>query len=56
VYHVIVVKGGRLLCEEGLTSAKAQSALSIPQIFKSATMMKPWMELRKLGKHCTYCE
>jgi len=56
VYHVIVAEGGRLLCEEGLALAKAQSALSIPQIFKFAAMTKPWMELRKLGKHCTDCE
>jgi hypothetical protein len=34
-------KEAALLCEEGMTLAKAQNALLIPQMSKSTTMTKP---------------
>jgi len=42
-----------MLCEGGMTSAKAQSALLVPQNSKSTITMKPQMKTRKTSKHCT---
>jgi hypothetical protein len=38
-----------------MTLVEIQNALLVLQISKSATMMKPQMEPKKNGKHCTNC-
>jgi hypothetical protein len=42
-----------MLCEEGTTPIKAQSALLVPQISKSTITMKPYTKIGKIDKHCT---
>jgi hypothetical protein len=44
-----------LVCEEWMTLAEIQNALLVFQISKSAPMMKPQMQPKKNGKHCTNC-
>jgi hypothetical protein len=43
------------LCEEGMTPAKAQSALLVPQFSNFAIITKPQMKIGKIGKHCIDC-
>jgi hypothetical protein len=51
-FHMEVV----LLCEEKMTLAKAQNALSVPQIYNSPSTTKTQMELGKtISKHCINC-
>jgi hypothetical protein len=45
-----------MLCEEGMTTAKARSALLIPQNTKHATPPKTHSNTRKTNKYCTNCK
>ncbi len=42
-----------MLCQEGMTTIKARSALSIPQNTKQATPTKTQSNTRKIDKYCT---
>jgi hypothetical protein len=44
-----------MLCEEGMTIAKARRALSISQSIKQATIPKTQDNIRKIDKYCTNC-
>ncbi len=44
-----------MLCEEGMTTAEARSALLVPQSTKHATLAKTQSNTKKTNKHCTNC-
>jgi hypothetical protein len=44
-----------MLCEGGMTTIEARSALSIPQNTKHATLAKTKSNTWKIDKHCTNC-
>jgi hypothetical protein len=48
-------KEAAMLCEEGMTIAKARCALSIPHNIKHAILAKIKNNTRKIDKHCTNC-
>jgi hypothetical protein len=44
-----------MLCEEGMITTEARSALSIPKNTKQVVSMKTQSNVRKTDKHCTKC-
>jgi len=44
-----------MLCEVGMTTAKARSALSIPQNTTHVTPLETQSNIRKINKFCTNC-
>ncbi len=42
-----------MLCEEGMTTSKARSALSIPHNTNHATLAKTHNNISKIDKYCT---
>jgi hypothetical protein len=45
-----------MLCEEGMTTIKAKSALSVPQNIKNAAPLKTQNNTGKTNKYCTNYE
>jgi len=44
-----------MLCEEGTTTAKARSALLVPQSTKQTILAKTQSNVGNTNKHCTNC-
>ncbi len=44
-----------MLCEEGMTTTQARSALLVPQSTKHATPAKTQSNIGKTDKYCTNC-
>ncbi len=44
-----------MLCEEGMTTAKARSALKVPQSTTQIVPAKTQSNTRKTDKHCINC-
>ncbi len=44
-----------MLCEEGMTTTKARSALLVPQNTKQVALAKTQNNTRKIDKQCTNC-
>jgi hypothetical protein len=44
-----------MLCEEGMTTAKARNALLVPYYIRWAIPTKTQSNIGKIDKHCTNC-